>query len=86
MARVGGDEFVVLLPETGGDAAAQIAKKLQKALLPKLRMGDLAATVSMGVVTCTQPAKSAEEVLRIADSLMYDTKSKGKNQMILPVL
>ena len=81
ISRLGGDEFAVLLPETAGDAAVQIAHKLRGALLSELQVEHLRVTVSMGAITCMEPSRTVDDLIRIADVLMYEAKSKGKDHM-----
>ena len=79
LARVGGDEFVLLLPETGvGQIKLSIDRvhsSLAKEMLRKGWMG----TLSMGVVTFNQLPASVDEMIRLADAAMYSVKTSGKN-------
>lgn len=78
-ARLGGDEFAVLLPETDGDAAKACLEKVQRHLLDAMETGRWAVTFSIGAVTFPTPPQSIDEVLALADSLMYSVKHGGKN-------
>jgi diguanylate cyclase (GGDEF)-like protein len=86
VARMGGDEFAILLPDTN-QSQAQVA--LRRVLG---RMADVAArhgwpiTSSIGSITCLQPARSADELVRRADALMYEVKQSGKNAVRYDVL
>jgi len=79
VARLGGDEFAILLPETGRDVAEVIMQKVQKIHLEIMRNHGWPVTLSIGVVTFMRPPSTVDEVLKIADRLMYTAKDKGKN-------
>jgi diguanylate cyclase (GGDEF)-like protein len=81
VARLGGDEFAILLPETGAAAAEAVIRKVQGALGDLLREGLWDVTMSIGLLTCETPPDSSDQVLRLADSLMYRAKSEGKNRV-----
>jgi diguanylate cyclase (GGDEF)-like protein len=82
--RYGGEEFAVLLPETGVDGAEQLAHRLQTALL-RLRLAEIGGdrppvTASFGVAAFPA-ARSAEELLSAADGALYRAKAAGKNRV-----
>ncbi|HSK15993.1 MAG TPA: GGDEF domain-containing protein [Gaiellaceae bacterium] len=82
--RYGGEEFAVLLPETGLDGGEQLARRLQTALL-RLRLPEIAAdrppvTASFGVAAFPAAA-SAEALLSAADEALYQAKAAGKNRV-----
>jgi diguanylate cyclase (GGDEF)-like protein len=83
--RYGGEEFAVLLPETGLDGAEQLARRLQTALL-RLRLPEIGAdrppvTASFGVAAFPA-ARTAEELLSAADGALYGAKAAGKNRVV----
>ena len=82
--RYGGEEFAVLLPETGLDGAEQLARRLQTALL-RLRLaeigGDRAPVTASFGVAAFPAARSAEELLSAADGALYRAKAAGKNRV-----
>ena len=84
-ARTGGDEFVVLLPETNATAAHEVAEKLQNAL--RRRMGEIGrkATFSFGVVTFERPPATMDEMFRLVDAQLYGAKHLGKDRMLQKV-
>jgi diguanylate cyclase (GGDEF)-like protein len=82
IARLGGDEFVLLLPETSQDSARFVLEKLQKGLLEVMRQNNWPITFSVGVLTCTIPPPSIDELIRMAEDLMYSVKRDGKNAII----
>jgi diguanylate cyclase (GGDEF)-like protein len=81
VGRVGGDEFAILLPEVNEEAAKIVIPKMQRRLLDEIWLNDWPVTFSIGVITFLQPPKSVDEVLRIADKLMYTVKNEGKNNI-----
>lgn len=81
--RYGGDEFVVVLPETLKKAAVDVASRLQQALgrYEFLREKGLAVHVtgSFGVATFPDDAQTAEDLLRKADQAMYEVKGAHRD-------
>jgi diguanylate cyclase (GGDEF)-like protein/PAS domain S-box-containing protein len=85
VARIGGDEFAVLLPEAGAQEAIAAATKLVKAVHGNGRVstdaGRVAVTASVGVTSWdASVAVDAEQLLAEADIAMYDAKSAGRNR------
>ena len=81
LARVGGDEFILLLSETGYDQAHSVIEKLNALLQEKMTKGKLPATFSIGVVTFLRPPSSVDDLVKKADSVMYSAKRAGKNMI-----
>ena len=81
--RYGGDEFVVLLPETDIVGAFVVAEKIRVGAEElELTLGaDSRASVSIGLVSHPEDGLSAEELMVAADRAMYQAKSLGKNQI-----
>lgn len=82
LARFGGDEFVIMLPETPGDAAATFLGKLHTLLNQAMQTQGWGVTFSIGAVTYPKPPATVEEIIRKADTLMYDVKRSGKNRLL----
>jgi len=78
-ACMGGDEFVVLMPETGQEAARITGARLQQALLKVMQEHHWPVTFSIGILTCVEPPSSVDEMVGLADRLMYAAKQSGKN-------
>jgi diguanylate cyclase (GGDEF)-like protein len=78
IARLGGDEFAFLFPETDAKAARRVMNKLEKELFGEMRRNGWATTFSVGVVTCLVPPPSVNDLVKMADSLMYTVKRAGK--------
>ncbi len=86
LARIGGDEFVVLIERIGDsleDAHTEIsmvARKVQDAFLEKFEIENLAFQVSCSIGICLlDGSTSADNVLKFADTAMYNSKTKGGN-------
>ena len=77
VARIGGDEFVILMPETGADAALPLAERLRTACSRAAGSGAARVTCSVGLVTFERPPSDLEELLTRADGLMYEAKTAG---------
>jgi len=82
LSRFGGDEFVLLLPETQTDAAAKILKKIHAQLNQAMSEKSWPVSFSIGAVTYPSTPPSVEEVIKKADMLMYEVKRSGKNRLL----
>lgn len=84
VARSGGEEFTLVLPDTGHDEAAALAERLRAGLqaqpLP-YQAQSLAVTVSVGVSLILQDDASLDAVLARADAALYRAKAAGRNQV-----
>jgi len=83
--RYGGDEFVVLLPQTGKDAALVVAKRLRDSFRTSLFCREeglnLNVRASMGVATYPHDAKTPHDVIRQADEMMYMVKNSTRDNI-----
>ena len=82
VARVGGDEFVIFLGETGREAAQIVFNKLQDQLIDAFDRNKWPVTLSIGAVTYNTPPDKIDDMLRKADNLMYTAKNNGKNRVV----
>ena len=82
LARYGGDEFVMLMPETGRKGAVRFLERIRKRI-EALRMPNGAnVTVSCGVVEYAPGSKTpTNELIRRADMAMYEAKRAGRNRV-----
>jgi diguanylate cyclase (GGDEF)-like protein len=81
VARMGGDEFAIILPNTGKDAAGRVLSKVLRALGEAMLQGQYPVTFSIGAMTLLTPPESLQEMIRQADRVMYSIKSTGKNRL-----
>ncbi len=79
VARLGGDEFALLLPETDQESARGVLSRIQGNLLEEMRQSNWPITFSIGVLTCSSAPHTTDELVRMADDLMYSVKRDGKN-------
>lgn len=82
LARFGGDEFVILLPDTPGDSALKFLNKIHDHLNREMTCRDWPVTFSIGAVTYCDVPSTVDEVIRYADELMYVVKHGGKNRLL----
>jgi diguanylate cyclase (GGDEF)-like protein len=85
LARLGGDEFFLLLPETNEENAHAIVDRIQMMLKDILRANGWPLTFSIGMATFTYPPATIDDLVRVADELMYKAKSSGKNKSMYRV-
>jgi diguanylate cyclase (GGDEF)-like protein len=83
--RYGGDEFVVLLPQTSKDQALVVAKRLRDALRAssfcREESLNLNVRASMGLATYPHDARSAHDIIRQADEMMYLVKNSTRDNI-----
>jgi diguanylate cyclase (GGDEF)-like protein len=83
--RYGGDEFVILLPQTNKDAALVVAKRIRDvfrtAILLKEDGLSLGILASIGLASYPDDAKSAHEIIRQADEMMYMVKNSTRDNI-----
>jgi diguanylate cyclase (GGDEF)-like protein len=78
-ARLGGEEFALLLPETTQLDALLVAERLRTAIARHRILPDRRITVSGGVSSCPNDAASPDELMKQADAALYWAKRNGKN-------
>ncbi len=84
LGRYGGDEFVLLLPETGIRDARAVAERLRRniGITPILSpRGPVHITVSLGAATLSAETQNLEALIDLADRAMYAAKQRGRNQV-----
>jgi len=84
--RYGGEEFMAILPETGLHAALTAAERAREAIAGQSadRLGPIGLgvlTASVGVASFPRDARGPDELLRVVDGLLYQSKRGGKNRV-----
>ncbi|CAN5438349.1 hypothetical protein BH24CHL9_BH24CHL9_08690 [soil metagenome] len=85
VARYGGDEFLVLLPETdaaGGYIVAETIRRDIAGLALRAADRNVRSSVSLGLVTYPDDGTTMEQLVAAADVAMYESKRRGKNQIV----
>lgn len=88
VARLGGEEFVVVMPDTGEKAACAVAERLRQAIaqdpIPvSSPEGEIPVTASIGVAVTEDGSERAPHVLARADEAMYEAKRQGRNRVMM---
>jgi diguanylate cyclase (GGDEF)-like protein len=84
LARIGGEEFAILLPETGAGAARAVAERVRsevERMVVETGEGRLSVTISIGgavSAACDTPAS----LLKRADGALYQAKQQGRNRVV----
>ncbi|HLX35902.1 MAG TPA: EAL domain-containing protein [Candidatus Limnocylindrales bacterium] len=83
IARMGGDEFAILVEDASNGSPMEVAERLQGALQTPFNQGgkELFVHASVGVAVSASSRETPEELLRNADASMYMAKSHGKNRI-----
>ena len=83
VARFGGDEFALVLPDTGGEGAFQVGERIRDRIAAHKFLADegldIHLTASVGVATLPDVASGSDELIHAADMAMYQVKQSGKN-------
>lgn len=80
-ARIGGEEFIVLAPDTARDGAAALAETIRAAVGELAVPGVARVTVSIGVASLPEDASTPSGLLRAADRLLYAAKERGRDRV-----
>jgi len=81
VARIGGEEFAWILPETDGDGALGAAERARRAIEDHPFAGVGALTISLGVCDLDE-GETATELVRLADEALYAAKAEGRNRVM----
>ncbi len=81
-ARVGGEEFAVLLVETSQSSGMEVAERLRLAIKTLETASGASITASFGVAECPTDAQTASEIIKAADVALYQAKRNGRDQVV----
>src|SRR6185295_11926859 len=81
-ARIGGEEFAVLLVETGQSAGLEVAERLRVAIKALETPSGARITASIGVAECPTDAQTASGILKAADVALYEAKRNGRDRVV----
>jgi diguanylate cyclase (GGDEF)-like protein len=79
VSRFGGDEFTILLPETGAEAAQVVLSRIRNVLLNTMEKNEWPVTFTFGTVTFLKAPASVEAMMKKVGSVMYSGKDSGMN-------
>ena len=85
IGRIGGEEFMVILPDTNIKGATHAMEKLRQTIcgpIPSLNLDDLTISVSIGLGQFKNK-KETEDFIKQVDSALYQAKNKGRNQVVV---
>jgi diguanylate cyclase (GGDEF)-like protein/putative nucleotidyltransferase with HDIG domain len=82
-ARIGGDEFAVLLPESDERGAFLVAERLRRAVQRTFGEGPVSLKISFGVATFPEHGEDAQLLLRAADQALYAAKHMGRDRSVI---
>jgi diguanylate cyclase (GGDEF)-like protein len=84
-ARYGGDEFIVLLPETPAKGAMEVAERIRAAISARPLAIDgeqVVSTVSIGLATFPDDGRTLDALATCADRALYLAKQEGRNKVV----
>ena len=86
VARIGGDEFALLLPETDVTGAGVVLERARGRVNRLFENEPVVVTTSVGAVTGHPGSRQIDRLLKLADANLYEAKGQGKNRVVLTVL
>ncbi|MEK7817150.1 MAG: GGDEF domain-containing protein, partial [Actinomycetota bacterium] len=86
VVRFGGEEFLIVLPETGSSTATAIAERLRKEVMetgfyPEEGKPAAHITVSLGIAAWRQDITGVDELIKLSDEALYRAKERGRNRV-----
>ena len=92
VARFGGEEFIILLPETAATEAHIVAERIRKEVMINAskciheKAPDYKITISVGLVTCYSHYSTPNKMIEIADQALYSAKNRGRNNIVSTIM
>jgi diguanylate cyclase (GGDEF)-like protein len=84
-ARVGGDEFALLVPETGTDGARQLGSRLARLVRERAAEAESPIGLSFGVAVHGPDGRTLDELMRTADDALYASKRRSRSRIVASV-
>jgi diguanylate cyclase (GGDEF)-like protein len=81
VARIGGEEFAIILPETDVEGALRVAEKIRRAIAASLPELQRPLTLSIGISLLNGQEIETESIIQQADLALYEAKGRGRNQV-----
>ena len=82
--RYGGDEFIIILPDTNVNDAHVVAERVRKTLADEMKKQEIAVTCSIGLAGYPSDGVISGELVTVADTALYFAKRTGGNRVYLP--
>ncbi|MDX6616187.1 MAG: hypothetical protein QOD60_1278 [Solirubrobacterales bacterium] len=82
-ARVGGEEFAMILPDTDAEGALALAERMRQTIEGEFAGDQVPVTISLGVAGYPEHAETAGAILRAGDEALYAAKERGRNQTVI---
>ncbi len=86
VARMGGDEFALFLPQLPAIGARSVLEKIRNSLEQNPELKKCLITASIGAISCVQKPCDIDQLIKSADKLMYKVKKTGKNHVLVEEL
>jgi diguanylate cyclase (GGDEF)-like protein len=82
VCRLGGDEFLILMPKTNSNESFIVLSRLQENFISAMKNNGYPVTLSIGVITFNEAPDSVDSAINAGDSAMYEAKNSGKSKII----
>ncbi len=87
IARIGGEEFVIIMPDASVEAAALVAERLRQTIADKPfkvshEKRRISITISLGVAATEDPTEPSDNLIKRADDCLYAAKNRGRNRVV----
>ncbi|MEA9977294.1 sensor domain-containing diguanylate cyclase [Pseudomonas sp. 10B1] len=82
LCRVGGEEFLILLPNSSPEVALRVSERLRQHVESSMFVSAGHITISLGIAHWPHSSSNVNEVLKLADIMLYTAKQSGRNQVV----